>query len=153
MTITTLPAPPSDSAVDAWHTVVRAAHLHDLPELEDAQREALLRENFRDVGIGLFEFARAWWGRVAPMRREVHRLSSRRASGSPARTSRTCCPRTRAGSPKARPPGGGWAEAAEDGGLTSGPGRLGPAPEVSYERRFERRRPWFSGKEPAQIFG
>jgi GNAT superfamily N-acetyltransferase len=31
MTITTLPTPPSDSAVDAWHTVVRAAHLHDLP--------------------------------------------------------------------------------------------------------------------------
>ncbi len=39
-----------------------------LPELDDAQREALLRANFRDVGIGLFEFARAWWGEVAPMR-------------------------------------------------------------------------------------
>ncbi|MEU1893309.1 GNAT family N-acetyltransferase [Streptomyces pristinaespiralis] len=31
MTIAPLPTPPSDSAVDAWHTVVRAAHLHDLP--------------------------------------------------------------------------------------------------------------------------
>ncbi len=42
-----------------------------LPELDDAQRDALLRANFRDVGIGLFEFARAWWGSVAPMRRDV----------------------------------------------------------------------------------
>lgn len=39
-----------------------------LPELDPAAREALLRTNFRDVGIGLFEFARAWWGEVAPMR-------------------------------------------------------------------------------------
>lgn len=39
-----------------------------LPELDEAAREALLRANFRDVGIGLFEFARAWWGEVAPMR-------------------------------------------------------------------------------------
>jgi KDO2-lipid IV(A) lauroyltransferase len=40
-----------------------------LPELGHAQREALLRANFRDVGIGLFEFARAWWGSATPMRR------------------------------------------------------------------------------------
>ena len=40
-----------------------------LPELDAAAREALLRANFRDVGIGLFEFARAWWGDAAPMRR------------------------------------------------------------------------------------
>lgn len=39
-----------------------------LPELSKQQREALLRENFRDVGIGLFEFARAWWGDAQPMR-------------------------------------------------------------------------------------
>ncbi|TLX23016.1 LpxL/LpxP family Kdo(2)-lipid IV(A) lauroyl/palmitoleoyl acyltransferase [Thermomonas fusca] len=39
-----------------------------LPELDGPAREALLRANFRDVGIGLFEFARAWWGEVAPMR-------------------------------------------------------------------------------------
>ena len=39
-----------------------------LSELDGPAREALLRANFRDVGIGLFEFARAWWGEVAPMR-------------------------------------------------------------------------------------
>ncbi len=39
-----------------------------LPELDAAARETLLRENFRDVGIGLLEFARAWWGRIAPLR-------------------------------------------------------------------------------------
>ncbi|QNP41552.1 LpxL/LpxP family Kdo(2)-lipid IV(A) lauroyl/palmitoleoyl acyltransferase [Lysobacter solisilvae (ex Woo and Kim 2020)] len=41
------------------------------PELDAAARERLLREHFRDVGIGLFEFARAWWGSAAPMRRTV----------------------------------------------------------------------------------
>jgi KDO2-lipid IV(A) lauroyltransferase len=41
------------------------------PELDDAARERLLRDTFRDFGIGLFEFARAWWGDVAPMRRDV----------------------------------------------------------------------------------
>lgn len=39
-----------------------------LPELTDNEREALLRANFRNVGIGLFEFARAWWGSIAPLR-------------------------------------------------------------------------------------
>ncbi|WP_395625130.1 LpxL/LpxP family Kdo(2)-lipid IV(A) lauroyl/palmitoleoyl acyltransferase [Thermomonas sp.] len=39
-----------------------------MPELSTSERERLLRENFRDVGIGLFEFARAWWGDAAPMR-------------------------------------------------------------------------------------
>jgi KDO2-lipid IV(A) lauroyltransferase len=38
------------------------------PELDEAAREKLLREHFRDVGIGLFEFARAWWGEVGPLR-------------------------------------------------------------------------------------
>lgn len=41
------------------------------PEMDEPAREALLRENFRDLGIGLFEFARAWWGSVEPMRRTV----------------------------------------------------------------------------------
>lgn len=41
------------------------------PELDAAAREKLLREHFRDVGIGLFEFARAWWGSAGPMRRTV----------------------------------------------------------------------------------
>lgn len=42
-----------------------------LPELDEPTRARLLRETFRDFGIGLFEFARAWWGDVAPMRRGV----------------------------------------------------------------------------------
>jgi KDO2-lipid IV(A) lauroyltransferase len=42
-----------------------------LPQLDEAAREALLRANFRDLGIGLFEFARAWWGGIAPMRADV----------------------------------------------------------------------------------
>ena len=41
------------------------------PELDERAREDLLRDTFRDFGIGLFEFARAWWGDVAPMRRTV----------------------------------------------------------------------------------
>jgi len=39
------------------------------PEKSQAERDVLLRESFRDLGIGLFEFARAWWGSAAPMRR------------------------------------------------------------------------------------
>ena len=39
------------------------------PELPEAERARLLRASFRDFGIGLFEFARAWWGSVTPMRR------------------------------------------------------------------------------------
>ena len=42
-----------------------------LPEMDETARTRLLRESFRDFGIGLFEFARAWWGEVAPMRRDV----------------------------------------------------------------------------------
>ena len=41
------------------------------PELDEAARSALLRESFRDLGIGVFEFARAWWGSVQPMRRDL----------------------------------------------------------------------------------
>ncbi|TCZ83149.1 LpxL/LpxP family Kdo(2)-lipid IV(A) lauroyl/palmitoleoyl acyltransferase [Lysobacter sp. N42] len=41
------------------------------PGLDEAARERLLRDSFRDFGIGLFEFARAWWGDAAPMRRDV----------------------------------------------------------------------------------
>jgi KDO2-lipid IV(A) lauroyltransferase len=36
------------------------------PELDDAARQALLRANFRSLGTGVFEFLRAWWGRLAP---------------------------------------------------------------------------------------
>lgn len=39
------------------------------PELDADAREALLRRHFAAIGIGLFEFARAWWGSVEPLRR------------------------------------------------------------------------------------
>ncbi|MFC3550284.1 LpxL/LpxP family Kdo(2)-lipid IV(A) lauroyl/palmitoleoyl acyltransferase [Lysobacter cavernae] len=41
------------------------------PEKSEAERSALLRDSFHDLGIGLLEFARAWWGTVTPMRRTV----------------------------------------------------------------------------------
>ena len=41
------------------------------PEKSAAEREALLHASFRDFGIGLFEFARAWWGSAAPMLRTL----------------------------------------------------------------------------------
>jgi KDO2-lipid IV(A) lauroyltransferase len=37
------------------------------PELDDAARAALLRAHFASLGIGVFEFVRAWWGRLAPL--------------------------------------------------------------------------------------
>ena len=39
------------------------------PALDDSARASLLRQHFAALGIGLFEFARAWWGSVAPLRR------------------------------------------------------------------------------------
>ena len=39
------------------------------PGLDDTSRDALLREHFAALGIGVFEFARAWWGSVDPMKR------------------------------------------------------------------------------------
>ncbi|HZF97923.1 MAG TPA: lipid A biosynthesis lauroyl acyltransferase, partial [Pseudoxanthomonas sp.] len=41
------------------------------PDMAPAQREALVRSSFQELGIGLFEFARAWWGSVEPMRRDL----------------------------------------------------------------------------------
>lgn len=41
------------------------------PELDAAARARLLDEVFTALGVGLFEFARAWWGDVAPMRRDL----------------------------------------------------------------------------------
>src|SRR6476659_826099 len=40
-----------------------------LPELDDRARAALLSAHFEALGIGVFEFARAWWGSIAPLRR------------------------------------------------------------------------------------
>ena len=41
------------------------------PELDADAQAALLRRSFEELGIGLFEFARAWWGDAAPMRATV----------------------------------------------------------------------------------
>jgi Kdo2-lipid IVA lauroyltransferase/acyltransferase len=38
------------------------------PELDPAAREQLLSDSFRDLGIGVFEFLRAWWGTLGPLR-------------------------------------------------------------------------------------
>lgn len=56
------------------------------PELDAAAQASLLRESFAELGIGLFEFARAWWGSVAPMRGKVaveglEHLQAARAGG------------------------------------------------------------------------
>jgi KDO2-lipid IV(A) lauroyltransferase len=56
------------------------------PELDAAAREDLLRKNFSELGIGLFEFARAGWGGVAPMRKNLRvdgleHLTAARANG------------------------------------------------------------------------
>jgi len=39
------------------------------PALDEAARASLLREHFAALGIGLFEFARAWWGSITALRR------------------------------------------------------------------------------------
>lgn len=41
------------------------------PELDEATREALLREHFTALATGLFEFGRAWWGSVTPLKRDI----------------------------------------------------------------------------------
>lgn len=56
------------------------------PELDAAAHAGLLRESFAELGVGLFEFARAWWGSVAPMRGMVtveglEHLEAARAGG------------------------------------------------------------------------
>ena len=38
------------------------------PDLDAPARDALLRAHFAALGTGVFEFARAWWGSVAPLR-------------------------------------------------------------------------------------
>lgn len=53
-----------------WHLLRRRRKVVEanlalcFPELEAASRRRIARENLRQTGIGLFEFARAWWGRV-----------------------------------------------------------------------------------------
>lgn len=41
------------------------------PELDAAARAKLLDDSFAALGIGLFEFLRAWWGDVSQQRREA----------------------------------------------------------------------------------
>jgi KDO2-lipid IV(A) lauroyltransferase len=41
------------------------------PDMPAADRAALLDASFDALGVGLFEFARAWWGSAEPMRRTV----------------------------------------------------------------------------------
>ncbi len=41
------------------------------PEQDEAWRQRLLRDSFDALGVGIFEFARAWWGEVTPMQRKV----------------------------------------------------------------------------------
>ena len=40
-----------------------------MPELPAAEREAILREHFRSVGIGIFETAISWWSSDARIRK------------------------------------------------------------------------------------
>ena len=41
------------------------------PEQSPQWRARLLRDSFDALGVGLFEFARAWWGGLGPIRRNV----------------------------------------------------------------------------------
>ena len=41
------------------------------PELERRARDARLREHFAALGTSLFEFGRAWWGSVEPLKRGI----------------------------------------------------------------------------------
>src|SRR5690606_26334136 len=38
------------------------------PEQDDAWRQRLLRDSFDALGVGVFEFARAWWGKIGVIR-------------------------------------------------------------------------------------
>jgi KDO2-lipid IV(A) lauroyltransferase len=56
------------------------------PEIDAAAQDALLRAHFAALGIGVFEFARAWWGSIAPLRRGLtieglEHLQAARADG------------------------------------------------------------------------
>lgn len=41
------------------------------PEKDEAWRKRLLRDSFDALGVGIFEFARAWWGSIDAIRPEV----------------------------------------------------------------------------------
>jgi KDO2-lipid IV(A) lauroyltransferase len=52
-------------ALPARRRVVEANLALCFPAMDAAAREALARENLAQTGMGLFEFLRAWWGRVS----------------------------------------------------------------------------------------
>lgn len=75
-----------------WHLlpkrrrVVEANLARCFPDLDASARKALARENLAQTGMGLFEFLRAWWGRVADDSPRytvegLHHLESLRAEG------------------------------------------------------------------------
>ena len=41
------------------------------PEKDEAWRQRLLRDSFDALGVGVFEFARAWWGKIDVIRPQV----------------------------------------------------------------------------------
>ncbi|WP_058833695.1 LpxL/LpxP family Kdo(2)-lipid IV(A) lauroyl/palmitoleoyl acyltransferase [Luteimonas abyssi] len=41
------------------------------PALDPSARHTLLRAHFHALGTGFFEFSRAWWGGIGPLRRDV----------------------------------------------------------------------------------
>ncbi|MCF7223261.1 LpxL/LpxP family Kdo(2)-lipid IV(A) lauroyl/palmitoleoyl acyltransferase [Marilutibacter chinensis] len=56
------------------------------PQMPEDERAVLLRDGFRDLGIGFLEFVRAWWGDATAMRRTVRiegveRVEAIRAQG------------------------------------------------------------------------
>src|SRR5262245_1511141 len=56
------------------------------PELDATARTRLLHALFRSLGIGVFEFLRAWWGPLAPLDKRytltgLERLEAARAGG------------------------------------------------------------------------
>lgn len=56
------------------------------PELDATARTRLLRAHFQSLGVGVFEFLRAWWGPLPPLDRRydlqgLHHLEAARAGG------------------------------------------------------------------------
>lgn len=61
----------------AWHLAGsrrRAAEVNlelCFPDKDEAWRQRLLRDSFDALGVGIFEFARAWWGSIEAIRPQV----------------------------------------------------------------------------------
>lgn len=66
----------------ARHSVATANIALCFPELAPAERDALCRRSLRELGRGLFEFARAWWGGLGdlPSRTRVEGLEHLQAA-------------------------------------------------------------------------